>query len=75
MWYIGAYEYVEAKRRWLSYSPSIFKILVSQVSRRNMLSSAAVNSLCDVLSPCRTPILMLILLLSLCTWTIIDMLV
>ena len=58
-----------AKRRWLRYSPSILKPLVAQVSRRNMLSSAAVNSLGDMVSPCRTPFLMLILLLSLCRWT------
>ena len=59
-----------AKRRWLRYSPSIFKPLVSQVSRRNMVSSAAVNSLDDMVSLCRTRLLMLILLLSLCTWTV-----
>ena len=63
------------KRRWLRYSPSIFKPLVSQVSRQNMLSSAAVNNLGDMVSPCRTPLLMLILLLSLCRWTVIELLV
>ena len=45
---------------------SIFKPLVSQIDRRNMLSSAAVKSLGDMVSPCRTPLLMLILFLSLC---------
>ena len=49
-----------AKRRRARYSPPIFKPLVSQVSHRNMLSRAAVNSL---VSPCRTPLLMLTLLL------------
>ena len=46
--------------------------LISQVSRRNMLSTAAVNSLGYMVSPCRNPLLMLILLLSLCRWTIIS---
>ena len=48
--------------------------LVSQVSHRNMFLSAAVNSLGDMVSPCRTPLLMLILLLSLCRWTVIKLL-
>ena len=42
-------------------------------SRRNMLSSGAVNSLGDMVSPC--PLLMLILLLSLCRCTAIELLV
>ena len=50
------------KRKLLRYSPSIFKPLVSQASRRNMLSRASVNNLKDMV----TPLLMLILLLSLC---------
>ena len=36
-----------AKPRWLRYSPSIFKLLVSQVIFRNTFSSAVVNSLGD----------------------------
>ena len=54
-----------AKRRWLKYTQSIFKPLVSQVSRRNMFSSAAVNSLGDMASSYLTTPLVLILLLSL----------
>ena len=54
-------------------SPSIFKPLVSQVSRRNMPLSAAVNSLDDMVSPCHTTSLMLVLLLSLCRWTVIEL--
>ena len=53
-----------AKRRQLRYSPSIFKPLVFQVSRRNMLYSAAVDSLGDMVCPCRTPLLVLILAFS-----------
>ena len=64
-----------ANRRLLRYSPSIFKPLVSEVSYWNMLSSAAVNSLGDMVSACRTPLLMVILLLSLCRWTVIELLV
>ena len=62
MWCISAHEYVvgETKIR------CSFKALVSQVSRRNMLLNAAVNSLDDMVSPCCTPPLMLMLLLSLC---------
>ena len=48
---------------------------LSQVSRRNMLSSAAVNSLGDMVSPCRTLLLVLILLLSSCRLTVIELLV
>ena len=40
-----------AKRRRLRYLPSIFKPLVSQVSRRDMLSSAPANSLGDMYLP------------------------
>ena len=48
---------------------------LSQVSRRNMLSSAAVNSLGDMVSPCRTLLLVLILVLSSCRLTVIELLV
>ena len=41
-------------------------------SSEYMLSSADLNSLGDMVSPCRTPPQMLILLLSLCRWTVID---
>ena len=36
--------------------------------------SAGVNSLGDMVPPCRTPILVLILLLSLYRWTVIELL-
>ena len=42
-------------------------------SSEYMLSIAAVNSLGDIVSPYRTPLLMLILLLSLCRWTFIEL--
>ena len=64
-----------SKRRCLRYSPSNFKPLVSQINRGNILSCAAVNSLGDIESPSRTPLLMLILLFSLCTWTVMKLLV
>ena len=38
-----------------------------------MLSSAAVDHLGDMVSPCHTPLLMLILSLSLCRWTVIEL--
>ena len=47
----------------------------SQVSRRNMLSGTAVNSLDDMVSPCRTPLLVLMLILSLCRSTVVELLV
>ena len=62
-----------AKRRWLRYPPSIFKPLVFQVIHRNMPSSAAVNSLSDMVSPCRTPLMVFIFLLSFCRWTVVDL--
>ena len=64
-----------AKNTWLRYSPSIFKPLGYQVSHRNMLLSTAVNSLGDMVFHCRTPLLMLSVLLSLCRWTVIELLV
>ena len=42
-------------------------------SSEYMLSNAAVNSLNDMVSICRTPLLMLILLLSLCRWTVMEL--
>ena len=59
----------------ITKSQSTFKPLVSQVSRSNTLSSAAVNSLGDMIYPCQTPLLVLILLLSLCRWTVIELFV
>ena len=48
---------MSAKTRRLRYLPSIFKLLVSQVSRQNMLSSAAVNSLGDIIFSRRSSLL------------------
>ena len=45
-----------AKRRWLRYSPSIFRPLFSQFSLLKILSSVDVNSLGEMVSPCRTPL-------------------
>ena len=54
-----------AKRRWLRYSPSIFMPLFAQFSLLKILSSVDVNSLGEMVSPCRTPLLMFIFSLSL----------
>ena len=40
-----------------------------------MFSSAAVTSLGDMVSPCRTPLPVLIALLSSCRWTVVELLV
>ena len=53
-----------AKRRWERNSPSIFTPLFSLFNLLNMLSNVAVNSLGEMVSPCLTPLL--ILILSLC---------
>ena len=49
-----------ATQRWLGCSPSLKKLLISQVSVRNMFHSVAANG--DMVSPCRAPTLILILL-------------
>ena len=54
-----------AKRRWLRYSPSIFRPLFSQFSLLKILSKVDVNSLGEMVSPCRTPLLVFIFSLSL----------
>ena len=51
-----------AKRRLVRNSPSLFMPLFSQFNLLNMLSSVAVNSLGEMVSPCLTPILTLIFL-------------
>ena len=48
--------------------------MVFQVSHRNMLTSVAANNLGDMVSSYHTPLPMLILLLSLCRWTVIELL-
>ena len=57
-----------ARRRWLRYSPSILKLLVFQAYD----VGCCLNSLCDMVSPCHTPLLMLMLLL-LYRWTVIEL--
>ena len=64
-----------AKRKWLRYFRSLFKPLVSLISLRNMLSIAAVNSLGEMVFPSRTPLRVLIALLSLCRWNVVELLV
>ena len=62
-----------AKRRLVRNSPSIFTPLFSQFKRLNILSSAAVNNLGEKLSPCLTPLLILIFSLSLCRCTVTEL--
>ena len=62
-----------AKRRWERNAPSIFTPLFSQFNLLNMLSNVAVNSLGEMVSPCLTPLLILILSLSLCRCTVTEL--
>ena len=62
-----------AKRRLKRHSPSIFTPLFSQFNLLNMLSNVAVNSLGEMVSPCLTPVLILIFLLSLCRCTVTEL--
>ena len=62
-----------AKRRLEINSPSIFTPLFSQFNLLNMLSNVAVNSLGDMVSPCLTPLLILIFSLSLCRCTVTEL--
>ena len=48
-----------AKRRLEINHPSIFTPLFSQFNLLNMLSSVAVNSLGEMVSPCLTPLLIM----------------
>ena len=59
-----------AKRRLERNSPSIFTPLFSQFTLLNMLSNVAVNSLGEMVSPCLTPLVILIFSLSLCRCTV-----
>ena len=60
-----------AKRRWERNFPSIFTPLFSQFNLLNMLSNVAVNSLGEMVSPCLTPLL--ILMFSLCRCTVTEL--
>ena len=62
-----------AKRRLERNSPSIFTPLFSQFNLLNMLSNVAVNSLSEMVSPCLTPLLILIFSLSLCICTVTEL--
>ena len=62
-----------AKRRLERNSPSIFTPLFSQFDLLNMLSNVAVDSLGEMLSPCLTPLLILILSLSFCRCTVTEL--
>jgi len=63
MWFISAYAYVAGEAKMTKIFAAYLQTSGFQVSRRNMLSSAAVNSLSDMVSPYRNPLLMLITLL------------
>ena len=62
-----------AKRRLERNYPSIFTPLFSQFNLLNMLSNVAVNSLGEMVSPCLTPLLILIFSLSLCRCTVTEL--
>ena len=62
-----------AKRRLERNYPSIFTPLCSQFNLLNMLSNVAVNSLGEMVSPCLTPLLILIFSLSLCRCTVTEL--
>ena len=49
------------------------RVVFSQFNRLNILSSAAVNNLGEKLSPCLTPLLILIFSLSLCRCTVTEL--
>ena len=60
-----------AKQRLERNSPSIFTPLFSQFNLLNMLSNVAVNSLGEMVSPCLTPLLILIFSLSVCIYVLL----
>ena len=62
-----------AKRISVRHYPSIFTPLFSQFILLNMLYSVTVNSLGDMMSPCLTPLLILIFSLSLCRCTVTEL--
>ena len=62
-----------AKRRLERKYPSILTPLFSQFNLLNMLSNVAVNSLCEMVSPCLTPLLILMFSFSLCRYTVTEL--
>ena len=64
---ISAYEYVVSEVKVTEMLP-----VYRQVCRRNIVSIVAVNS--DTVFSCRTSLLMLFVLLSVCRWTVMELL-
>ena len=62
-----------ARRRWERNYPSMFTPLFSPFNLLNMLSDVAVNSLGGLVSPCLTPLLILIFSLPLCICTVTEL--
>ena len=73
MWCICAYEYVVSEAK----MTKIFAIYLQASDLQNQSSEYAFEcyreQLGDMVSPCLTPLLMLIFLLSLCRWTVIEL--
>ena len=64
---------LSAKQRLEIHYPSIFTPLFSQFNLLNMLFNVSVNSLCEMVSPCINPLLILIFSLSLCRYTVTEL--
>ena len=64
-----------AKQRLEINCPSISTPLFSQFNLLNLLSNVAVNSLGEMVSPCLTPLFILIFSLSLCRCTVTELFV
>ena len=62
-----------AKRTLVRNPPSIFTPLFAQFNLLNMLSRVDVNSFCEMVSSCLTPLLILICSLSLCKCTVTEL--
>ena len=62
-----------AKRRLERNYPSIFTPLFPKVNLLNRLGNVAVNSLGEMVSPCLTPLMILIFSLSLCRRTVTEL--
>ena len=73
MWCCSAYEYAVGEVKMTKIFAVYLQASGFQASRRNMLLSFAVNFLSNMVSPCHTPLMMLILLLSLCRWIAIEL--
>ena len=74
MWCISADEFVVGEAK----MTKIFAVCLQAsgfTSQSSEYAFECINSLGDMISPCRTPLLMLVVLLSLCMWTVIELLV